>query len=237
MKHVYFLLTLSSILFVSSSWADVSLQLPDNVKTVAVNGKNSNETETLILPNGVNQIAIRYQNEFGRNPNDSEMEYSDVFVVKFAANDEHLKMDIAEIQHKRDVEAFNNDPEIRIMNSNGTTIINQVAKLEIEGLQFWRDYEQELIIFNTTDSPAAMRINEPEASKPVPAGKKPAPKQIQNNSSVVAPSSPPMSRKKQTDTTPTKFDQQPIMAEEMLEYWYQQADEPTREQFRKRITR
>lgn len=202
MKRLFLLIMLCSVWIVPPISAAVSLNLPDNVTIVAANGLNTNLAGKVQLPDGLNQIAIRFEGELGRTSNDREMAYSDVFVVTFRANKAHLSMQSLGIHKESQLENFNHKPNIRFVDQHGKEITTYVDKLEKEGFQLMRDYQQELVVFNATDSPAAIGI---KTVQPSPAPPKP-----------------------QAVRSAAQSD----MAEEMLKYWYQQADEATRQRFR-----
>lgn len=242
MKKPGLILLLISLCFVSSAFADVTLQLPTNLNIFALNGTNETIYTTARLPDGLNQIVVRYQGEFGRKDDESEIEYSDVFVVKFEAVDEQLILEITQISGKRDIKKFNRDPQISILTKNGDPIEVHVAKLEKEGMQFRRDYEQELLLFNSTNSPAAVPPGEPEmleskleAVKPVHTKEKSTSKISDNSKSSNSPDTVTNQQSVAAAGAPDR--QEPIPAEAMLKYWYQQADEETRERFKKWINR
>ena len=135
---------------------------------------------------------------------DAEMGYSEVFVIKFEANTQPLKMVIPNIKHSRDLDMLNNTADIQILDAAGQTISTEIAILEKEGVQILRNFEKEIHAFNETDSPAAVN------SKPVTA-LNPAPeKQVTRTSEI----------------------DQSNVAEKMLMYWYNQADEETRNKFK-----
>lgn len=209
------------------AWAGIELKLPDNMTVVAVNGKNTDINGMINLPDGVNQVAIQFQGLIGggHSDDDSEMEYSDVFVIKFKARNQSLKMVTPHIKSAVDLDRFNRESDIRIQNSEGNPIDRHIAKLEKDGIQIFRDYENELKRFNKTDAPAALKppLSVSKGSETVLTDKPDTSKTI---SSATAGG-------KKLDSVP----QSPSgnMAEKMLKYWYQQADEATRERFRRWI--
>ena len=211
-----------------SALAGVELELPKNITAVAVNGQNTKFEETVSLPDGVNQVVVQFQGELGRGQydDDAEMGYSEVFVVKFTARNQSLKMVTPRIKSVLDLEAFNRDADIRILDNAGRSIDSQKAKLEIDGFQLFRNYENELKTFNQTDSPAAVSLYQPVSSSPVSKGSESA-------STVVSAAVQPASGSKQTGSVTQKSSGD--MAEKMLKYWYQQADEATRERFKRWI--
>jgi uncharacterized protein YccT (UPF0319 family) len=155
MKRIL-LLTLALVpLLVSLACADNTLVLPKNLKALAVNGENASQTGTLTLPNGVNQLALRYDTSFGRGL-DAETAQSEVIVALFEANNQQLRLSIPTIKKELHLKNFNRNPQIRITTAGGQNIEVQTDVLKKDGIQIFRDYEQELVKFNKSDSPAAV---------------------------------------------------------------------------------
>jgi uncharacterized protein YccT (UPF0319 family) len=208
MKHVFLLTAFTMIFFLQASFAKANIifNIPDDIRIVAVNGENANITESTILPNGLNQIALYFEGEIGRY---SEVERSDVFVILFRAADTTLILQKEKIKNKFQFEEFNRQPTFLLADEKNRTVSFDIDKLVKEGFQLGRNYQQELIVFNGSESPAAL-------SRP------PLPSVFKNN----------------VQAAPKKSIQQPTVssganpAEQMLKYWYQQADETTRNRFK-----
>lgn len=203
----------------SPAWADITIEIPQNITIVAENGKNTQINKRASMPDGDNQIVVQFQGELSRKhaDEDAEFEYSDTFVVRFNASNQPLKMVTPRIKRLSELEKWNKGPDIRMLDSAGRDLDIQIARLEKDGIQIFRNYETELEAFNKTDSPAALdtlsSVPENFVSSPTPATVKVAPKhQAQPQS---------------------KAD----MAEDMLKYWYQQADEEARVRFKQRINK
>ncbi|MFO7911066.1 MAG: DUF2057 domain-containing protein [Desulfotignum sp.] len=203
------------------AWADTPLEIPDKIKIMVLNGKKVKHHDTLPVSTGINQIVAQFQGEMGSSfDDDAEMGYSDVFVIKFEANTQPLKMVIPKIKRSRDLDMLNNTADIQILDAAGQTIPTEIAILEKEGVQILRDFEEEIHAFNETDSPAAVNSNPPvfnirtspaTPSRPVTSTLNPAPeKQVTRTSEI----------------------DQSNVAEKMLMYWYNQADEETRNKFK-----
>jgi len=157
MKLLSFLIVLSLLCPASSAFAMVSLKLPEGVQIVAENGRNADVTHKAQLPDGLNQIAVRFEGEFGRSGHDAEILESDVFVVTFEAAEATLAMKPFGIKRASQLKTFNQSPRIHIVDQNGVEVNTAVDKLQKEGFQLLRNYEQELVAFNRSSSPAAVR--------------------------------------------------------------------------------
>ncbi len=189
-----------------STMAAVKLQLPETISIVAINGKDFEPTDNVELPDGLNQIAIRYVADLGRSF-DAERVSSDVFVLLFRAHNTTLAIHTPEINKKHQLKKFNSQPDISILNNSGSDVDFQVSKLNKEGFQLSRNYEKELTVFNQSSSSAAVatlsHFNSTVHEQPLPIG-----------------------------ATGKSLSDEAVLVEQMLKYWYQHADEKTRERFK-----
>ncbi len=210
------------------AWAGVELELPENMTAVAVNGENRKVEGRVRLPDGMNQVVVQFVGILGsRYDDDADMGYSDVFVVKFEGQNQALKMEIPRIKRSLDLEKFNRESDIRIVNAAGRTVACDIAKLEKEGFQVFRDFAKELEDFNQTDSPAAVNVSRSVSGEASPAKAEAATDEV--------PSKRSSEQTKQSEPIPQQPGPEGSMAEKMLKYWYQQADEATRERFKRWI--
>ncbi len=219
-------LLLGGLCLPAHSFADVTLDLPKGLEIVALNGKNANIRKEAVLPDGLNQLAVRFTGEFGSRKNNRDLYYSDIFVVSFEAHNEKLFFQIPEMRNGRHLRAFNRNPDIHIMRAAGSETTTEVAKLEKEGLILLRDYEQELKAFNRSDSPAAVSFDHdvrPLNNKPTVS----APERM----STAAPT-----KVKQNIPAASMITDDSPMAEKMLQYWFEQADEETKRKFLEKHT-
>lgn len=200
------------ICMASSAWAGVTLHLPEGIMAVATNGKNTRTVDKADLPAGVNQIAVRFMGKLVSQPyNENKLRDSDVFVLKFTATGTPLLMQIPLIDSKSQLDRFNRKPNIQILDGKGRPVPLHMDKLAKGGLQIGRDYAEELISFNQTDSPAALKPS---------AGKTPAPAAV----TALAVTTPPPA------PAPSKtYDQKKVA--EMLKFWSEQADQKTWKEF------
>jgi uncharacterized protein len=206
---------------VNPAWADSTLEIPEKINTMVLNGKKVKRLDTLPLTCGINQIVVQFQGEVGSSfDHDAEMGYSEVFVIKFEANTQPLKMVIPKIKRARDLDKFNKTANIKILNAAGQTIPTEIAILKKDGVQLLRDFEKEIKAFNETVSPAAVNLNPP-------VNKKRAKTPSTSSNPVTALKPAPNNQVASTPETNNSN-----MAESMLKYWYNQADEETRKQFK-----
>jgi hypothetical protein len=210
-----------------NAWAVVELELPENMFAVAINGENTKIQEVVSLPDGVNQVVVQFQGLLARGhfDDDANMAYSDVFVIKFNATNQTLKMDIPRIKRSLDLEKFNRESNIRILDLTGRAIEYYIGKLEKDGFQLFREYGKELEDFNKTNSPAAFSMSRTFS------------KGVEARSTGNSNDQQTVSRATVSGTESIRQQHSDNMAEEMLKYWYQQADEATRIKFMRWINR
>lgn len=200
--------------WVSPALATVSLSVPKTVKILAVNGEEVKDKSTVVMPDGVNQVAFRIDTELaGKSLLDGKRVVSDVLIAKFSASNQGLTMQLPEVKKQYHLDKFNRDPEVKLLNAQGESIPLVLDKLIKEGFQVLRDYDDELADYNQTDAPAAVRFGETAATA------------LRQNAAVPIPQAPVSAEM----TGVPGGDQ--ATAETMLKYWYQQADDETRQRF------
>ncbi|PSU34219.1 DUF2057 domain-containing protein [Photobacterium lutimaris] len=195
-----------------SSLADVKLDLPYQADLVLVNGVQKSGNDTVTLPNGINQFAFTYVDSL-RDNGDDYLYKSDVIVVKFDASDESLKLDLPKLRTAQDARKFDKSPKLSLVSANGETVSFEQDKLIKSGLQFGRDFEKEIAVYNQSGKVAAVATSAAAVPVTLPA---------------TAPSA--TSPKPPVDQQQTRN-----VAENMLNYWYEQADETTRARFKAKI--
>lgn len=199
------------MLFSIHGRAEVTLRLDDGVSLHVVNGKAvSNQgllsgKPVLTLEDGVHQIVIDYQAEIGRSRDESILETSGAFVIMFEAEDENLAVIAPDISTRRQMEAFNDNPEWVLRNAAGKSRDFHLDVLDKTGFQLVRDFEKEISEFNRGSSEAALNNVGSEADKDHAAAK-PLPSGESVN------------------------DQE--MVRRMLRYWYMKADENTKSEMK-----
>ncbi|MBC7004841.1 DUF2057 domain-containing protein [Photobacterium sp. BZF1] len=201
-----------------STLADVKLDLPYQADLVLVNGVEQDGNDTLTLPNGVNQFAFTYIDSLREN-GDDYLYKSDVIIVKFDASDEALKLDLPKLRTAQDARKFNKSPQLALVAANGEKIDFEQDKLIKSGLQFGRDFEKEIAVYNQSGKAAAVATTAAVvATAAVPA-------------TLPATAAPAATSPK----SPVDQQQTRNVAENMLNYWYEQADEATRARFKAKI--
>lgn len=213
MKLRHALLTLAACGISVPAFADVSLDLPYQAELILINGVKKDVKSPLTLPNGENQIAFRYEDSVRENGDDNFFS-SDIVIVKFNATDEKLTLSLPKLRTSSDARKFNQSPELTLTNEAGKVIDTQKDKLMKSGLQFGRNYESEMAAYNAAGKIASVSTLAASTTAPVTA-----------TMATTAPASSTVSSNQQGAS----------VAENMLNYWYEQADAETRARFKARI--
>ncbi|QQX82015.1 DUF2057 domain-containing protein [Shewanella sp. KX20019] len=194
--------------------ANVELTLPSNSELLLINGKEADGNKEPSLKNGENQIALRYIGRYQQQGSQTQFS-SDVIIVTFTAKDKQLTIGFPRIRSTRDADAFNSNPQITVKDSSGTSVDFQQGLLIKEGLQLGRDYEEEISIYNSSNKVAA----------------------IVALAAPVILASPPINTQAVTalPTKDSKAISDQVNVGKMLDFWYEQADEETKQAFKLKI--
>lgn len=192
--------------------ANVTLKMPYNSELILVNAKDASGNEKIKLPNGVNQVAFRYQGNFYQQDQESSFD-SDVIIITFKGFDASYSLSLPNLRTMNAAQQFNHNPKLTLTNKAGSPVAFEQGKLMKKGLQFGRDYETEIANYNKTNQPAALST-------------------LTAASSTSSTSTPALSQTNVSSTTPTNNQ---INVGQMLDFWYSQADEATKASFKKRI--
>ncbi|MEZ9822882.1 DUF2057 family protein [Shewanella sp. 10N.286.45.A1] len=214
MRLTQSILTALLICVNSSAFANVEVTLPSNSELILVNGKENNSTDKLSLDNGENQLALRYIGRYQQQGSQTQFS-SDVVIMTFSAENAQLTITLPRIRSNSAADAFNRIPNITLKDSTGVDIAFRQDKLIKDGMQLGRDYEKEIFDYNSSNQVAALGAS----AAPIATQVQPNLLQVEN----VA---------KQANA-PTQTDQ--INVGQMLDFWYQQADEETRKAFKLKI--
>jgi uncharacterized protein YccT (UPF0319 family) len=201
---------LLALLFSAQALAEVTLALGPCVQAHVVNGEEKmiRSESSLTLTNGTQQLVVDCTAMLGRSNDDAFPETGEAFVLLFEAADTKLTLSAPHIQTRRQMTAFNRQKDFRLTNAAGTSVNYHVDVLEKEGFQVFRDYPGELEAFNRTSSPAAIRMQLPGLADADTDTAGPSPKAGGQGA------------------------QDQGMVRQMLRYWYLQADEQTRKEWK-----
>ncbi|OED44100.1 hypothetical protein ACH42_08345 [Endozoicomonas sp. (ex Bugula neritina AB1)] len=202
-------------------FADNTLIPPASAKYIALDGQDvvSMEIDTqkgIALKDGKHQLVFQLKSII-RDAGDTSMYTSKPYIMTFTLEgDETYIIKSPNLRNPSDIDSLEKAPaeQLSLVTSNGESVSFALSSLRKSGLTMG-DLTDDVQKFNLTDDPAAV--------KAFSGGMMPA----VNASAAVAP----------VNTSPQSA---PIAAnpnsESMLKYWYNQADESTREQFLKWVS-
>ncbi|GEA51931.1 UPF0319 protein [Vibrio inusitatus NBRC 102082] len=224
-----FLLTGLALSLATPAFAEVTIDLPEDVDLLLVNGTEPeidggffSSSSTAILPDGENQIVFRYVPSFKQGQEFEKMN-SDVIVAKFAATDEKLKFEFPNYRNIREAQRFNNNPDWKLVNESNQAMEMTQDKLVHEGMQIGRDYESEMIKFNAAGGAAAIATTNSAAYAAVTAA------QASGQTVTVVPVATTADAAVPTQLPETSAG---TTEEEMLMFWYSKADDATKARFK-----
>lgn len=118
-----------------------------NGASIEKNGKFLSSQNTFSLPNGDNQLLVRYSAEIKKG-NEYELEETDPSVVMFDADNKNITISAPRITTERQVEAFNNQLNWIIKQSNNDDIVYKAELLPLNGFRLGINYESVLRDYN-----------------------------------------------------------------------------------------
>ncbi|EOB6643098.1 DUF2057 family protein [Vibrio fluvialis] len=151
-----------AIVFSASAAATVTLDVPDTIDLLVVNGGKPNtsggffaSSKKVEMEDGQQQIVFRYHPYFTQG-NDRVGVESDVVIAKFNAADQSISFDMPEFRNAADAERSIKSMEWTLRDQQGTAIEMKQDRLIKEGMQIGRDYKQETLEYNMTGGSAAI---------------------------------------------------------------------------------
>ncbi|MCG9731875.1 DUF2057 domain-containing protein [Shewanella sp. Isolate13] len=209
------------LLFTPSAFADVTLSMPSNSELVLVNGVDASGRDTLNLKNGINQVAFRYLGRYQQQGTQTQFQ-SDVIIIKFDQSDARLTLSMPRIRSGSAADKFNQSPQVSLEDQDNTPVSFELGMLIKKGLQLGRDYEAEMAAYNLSAQKASLNIQPTTTNVTATTA-----------TLAVATASPTADTPANTTAKPEATNQ--VNVGQMLDFWYQQADEETRKAFKKRI--
>ncbi len=224
MKIANYLAISCSLLFIPFGQASVSITLPQTTNPLLLNGQVV-EKQQLQNDNGLQQLVFKYTDGY-RQFGTQKRFTSEAIIVTFSATDNEYQIKLPEINSDKAAQKFNQNPQLEIIDSKGQKVEYKVDTLTKEGMQVGRNYQEEIQIYNISGGSAAINLPSNQAIVPItPLLPVITPQEAQQI--AVAPTS--------TTTNTTAPNSSQINVGQMLDFWYQQADEATKEAFKKRI--
>lgn len=160
--------------------AEVKIPIPDSVNLLVVNSLKPEiekgglfDSDTLVLPDGENQIVFKFQP--GVMENDTlRRVYSDVIVVKFSAQGDELKFVLPEYRDLNQARNEINDFEWSLVDSQDKALDVKKEPLSTTGVQLGRNFIEDVMDYNMRGGVAAITTGAVAAkSLPVNAQAKP----------------------------------------------------------------
>ncbi|MFA0413054.1 DUF2057 family protein [Vibrio renipiscarius] len=155
---------LAGLVFSGLAHADVTLTIPDNVELLVVNqakpdidGGLFSSSKTVTLPDGENQIVMRYTPYFSQG-NDRIIVDGAAIIAKFEAQDQQIEFQLPEYKNQRDAEKNIKQLQLKLTTSDGQPIAVAQDELIKNGLQLGRDYVRETGDYNVTGGIAAITV-------------------------------------------------------------------------------
>ncbi len=140
--------------------AEIRLQLSEGNSLLALNGLELDKTlrhksPALVLHNGTHQMLVQHTAEIETSDGDEIYEKTELFVILFSASDTQLTLSTSPITSLAALDTFNKAPQWRLLNEQGQAVPIKSSALLKEGVQFGRNFEQELATFNRSQHPGA----------------------------------------------------------------------------------
>lgn len=227
--------------------AEITLNLPKNAEVLTVNGRPTVKSDSLILADGINQIAFRYSVQY-RQQAETVRYQSDVLIVRFDASTQILTLRLPAINSARDAKKFDESPKLALLNTQDEAVNFTSDILVKHGIQLGRDFEHEILQYNLSNQPASLNITMNgattipnnaiavssttaiSANQP-PVHQAPA---VKSTSLIAIESTISTSNDQSSQTTSATTPSQAEISQ-MLDYWYKQANEDTKASFKAKI--
>ncbi len=203
--------------------AEVSLTLPKSAELLVVNGVVTEDQYQLNLEDGSNQLVFKYNTSF-RFQGQQKRFTSEAVILTFDSQDSSLVLALPKLRSENDADNFNKKAVLTLTDSSGVAISYKSDLLLKEGIQLGRDYDEEIAVYNSSSSSAALtKLVPPTAAVTLPTIA------VVSGDNQASPSEVTVSQSIQADG------KEQINVGQMLDFWYSQADEETRKAFKQRI--
>ncbi len=197
---------------ISISTMATTLKLSPEIKVLAVDGKKVSNSllkgsNGLEFANGEHQIVFKIEKVIKTGSRDEQLYTSQPLITKFHTS--HAKIvnfSIPKLTNERESLNFEREPTINLQDEQGNNISSTTDVLKIDGLLILADLEKEIAKYNQENKTASL---------PILTLKNQLPTLTQN--------------KHVAQTTIVVKGEN--IAEQMLQYWYQQADKETQQRF------
>ncbi|PVX39881.1 hypothetical protein C8D76_10484 [Pasteurella langaaensis DSM 22999] len=213
MKFRLAAITAATLLASTASFAGV-VTSSSNIDFLAINGQKASksllkETRSFnINDTNTHQVVVRV-GEIVRSGSDRTLFESDPIVVTFQGSNEDIQISAERLSNERDVENFKANPKITVKTASGVEIPTKQEYLKQEGFLPNVNLVENLSDYNSSGAPAAV-ASFATATMPATVATVGSNGKVQKGKVTV---------------------QGENAAEQMLQYWYQQADKETQQRF------
>lgn len=153
-RKILILLITATFMAPQLSNAENRLITSEGISLLAINGASINKNgkflssqNTFSLPNGDNQLLVRYSADIKKG-NEYELEETDPSVITFNAENKKITIRAPKITTERQVEAFNNQLNWIIKQHNNEDIAYKAEPLPLSGFRLGINYESVLRDYN-----------------------------------------------------------------------------------------
>ncbi|MCX9024062.1 DUF2057 family protein [Citrobacter portucalensis] len=202
-------------------FAQSTLELPDGISLYVLNGKAYDQDGFIFGPNndvnlqeGENQIVFKFKTSVKQGTDDIRTYDSDTIIAKFNVSSEQVRMVMPNYWTISEAEEKIKNLTWQLKTNSGKIIPHIQDVLPGKGLPFTRDYEKEARKYNQNNGIAALDTVSSIRTQ-VPAN----PSQVGSDVST---------GKKISDSISPEMQ---ATALDMLKYWYDKADDSTRNEF------
>lgn len=200
--------------------ADVTVQIPSGVQVLVQNGQESDYSmlgfdsqDAVVLPNGESQLVFRLSH-IVRESGSKKTKYKSLpMIATFTASDADLELKVKRIDTLDEGRMFDKNPEFDLLNS-GKAISVRKDKLSI-GFDLMPDFEEEVAKYNRSGQSASWTGTSAAAAYTV----------------VTATDKPKAEQPEQKLAQTTNSVESAIQSEQMLKYWFNQADAESQKAF------
>lgn len=144
--------------------AEVKIPIPDTINLLVVNSLKPKiekgglfGTDTLVLPDGENQIVFKFQPSVMENDTLRRV-YSDAIIAKFSAQDDELKFVLPEYRDLNQARNEIGNFEWSMVNNKDQVVDVKSEPLSANGVQLGRNFLEDVTDYNRRGGVAAITI-------------------------------------------------------------------------------
>lgn len=196
----------ASVFFASATSFAGTLSGSSNVSFVAFDGQKVKKNAQLSVNDNQQHQAVVEVSSIYQSGSDSAFFESQPIVIRFAGSSEDVKIIAADLRSENDVAAFKKSPKFKVQTASGKALAYTHDYLKGEGFMPNANIVDNLTAYNNGDNPASVKSL---AATPMAA---------------MLPANGKASKGK-------VMVQGENIAEQQLQYWFQQADKATQQRF------